>query len=192
MANYKKIEVVLKGEGAGLLMNSAESMVEEESSTTKNPTKKYDKVGEAEKKAYRNDKGELVIPARCIKASILNAASWIKFGRKAAKPIIAGTTRIGEAEVVLLDLKGKPIKDYKIDLRPVVVNRGSRIIRARPLIKDWVVKFDIIYNSDLLEPEHLRGIIEDAGQRVGVLDNRPQKLGENGLFTLEKFLPKKE
>ena len=191
MATYKKIEIVLKGEGEGILMNSAQSMVDDDSATTKNPSKKYIKEEEAEKKAYKTEKGELMIPARCIKASILNAASWIKFGRKAAKPIIAGTTRIGVPEVVLLNPKtNKPLKEYKIDLRPVVVQR-ARIIRARPLIKDWKVKFDIVYNSDLLEPEHLRGIIEDAGQRVGLLDNRPQKYGENGLFTLEKFLPKK-
>ncbi len=30
-------------------------------------------------------------------------------------------------------------------------------------------------------------ILEEAGQRVGLLDNRPQKYGENGCFKVTKW-----
>jgi len=190
MAKYGKIEVEIEGEGEGLLFHSAESMVDVPV-TTKNPTKHYDPIEEAEKVVYRNEEGLIYIPSRCIKACILNASAWVKFGKKSAKPIIAGTTRIEPYEVVLTDKKGKKIKDYKVDRRPVNVQR-QKIIRSRPLVKDWKAKFEIIYNADLLDPESLRPIIEESGQRVGLLDNRPQKYGENGLFKVNKFLPKGE
>jgi len=183
----KKIEIELKGTGEGLLMHSAGGMVVQ--TVKKNPAKQYDPKEDAEKVAYRNEDGNLMIPSRCIKAAILNAASWTKFGKKSAKPIIAGCTRISPSEIELIDHKNKPIKDYKIDLRPVVVQR-ARIMRARPLIKEWKLRFDIIYNDVLVsDTEIIRNILEEAGQRVGLLDNRPQTYGENGTFEVTKFLP---
>lgn len=187
----KKIEIVLKGVGEGLLMNSAQNM--EETSAKKNPTKTYNKQVEAEKVAYKNSKGQLIIPARCMKASILNAGGWYKVGKRSMKPILAGTTRLNPSELILLDSKGKPLTKYDIDTRPVVVGR-ARILRHRPCIKNWAVKFEIYYDEEYLGEqaiEDLHKIVVDAGKRIGVLDNRPQKYGENGCFEVVKFLPKK-
>jgi len=181
----KIIKVEIEGTGEGILMHSAQGMVQQ--SATKNPAKQYDPVKDAEKVAYRNDKKELIIPSRCLKACILNASSWYKFGKKSAKPIIAGCTQINPTELVLIDKKGKALKKYDVDTRPVVVQR-ARIIRARPLIKDWKLKFEIIYNEDMIgDPAIIKHIIEEAGQRIGLLDNRPQKYGENGTFKLVTF-----
>jgi hypothetical protein len=186
----KKIQVVLEGTGEGLLMHSAQGMVMEKAK--KNPAKNYDPEEDAEKVAYRNKEGQLMIPARCVKAAMLNAASWYKFGKKSAKPILAGCTRIEPFELVLTDLKGKALKNYEIDLRPVVVQR-ARIIRARPKIKEWQLSFDIMYNEELIgTPELIKQILEESGQRIGLLDNRPQKYGENGTFKVVKFAGEKD
>jgi hypothetical protein len=182
----RKINVVLEGTGEGLLMHSAQGM--EQQTAKKNPAKKYDPKEDAEKVAYRTKEGYLMIPGRCIKAAILNAAAWYKFGKTSAKQIIAGCTRIEPLQVVIKDSKGKQLKDYVIDMRPVVVQR-SRIIRARPKIEDWQIEFEIIYNDELIgEIDIIRKILEEAGQRIGLLDNRPQKYGENGTFRVKKFL----
>lgn len=183
----KKINIVIKGNGEGLLMHSCKAMTQE--TMTKNPAKKYDPAIDAESVTYRTEKGELMVPARCLKASIINASSWYKFGKKSAKPIVAGCTRLEPSEILVTNESGKQVKDYKIDLRPVVIQR-SRIIRARPLIKDWSLKFDLIYDDDIISDTGIiKQIIEEAGKRIGLLDNRPQKFGENGTFDLIKFLP---
>lgn len=184
----KKIEVELEGE-TPLLMHSAENM--EEQGMKKNPAKQYDPKEQAEKVAYKNKKGELYVPARCMKACLINAASWYKFGKKSAKPIIAGCTRIEPTEVTLTDLKDKILKKYEIDRRPVVIQR-ARIIRARPRMDEWKLKFNIIYNEKMIvDVNIIREILEEAGQRIGLLDNRPAKYGENGCFKVTKFLPEK-
>jgi len=187
----KKIKIKIKDAGNGLLMHSAASM--EEQSAKKNPAKEYDKVEEAKKVEYRNDKGQLYVPARCIKAAILNAAAWYKVGKQSAKQVIAGCTTITPGEVVLKDVKGKPMTQYKIDVRPVVIQR-NRILRARPLIEGWTAEFEIIYNENVIGTKFLnefRKIIEESGQRIGILDNRPQKYGDYGTYTLQSFLPEK-
>lgn len=185
----KKMEVVIEGT-APLLMHSAEGM--EEQKAKSNPAMNYDAKLDAEKVAYRDAQGNLFVPARCVKASILNAASWFKFGKKSAKPIIAGCTRVEPYDIVLTDAKGKALKDYAIDKRPVVVQR-ARIIRARPRIDEWQLKFNLIYNEEMIGNaiDLVKQIIEEAGQRIGLLDNRPQKYGENGTFKVVKFVPTK-
>lgn len=184
----KKIEIVLESTGQGLLMHSAQGMIDEPSGAKKNPTKVYDNKEEAEKVAYRNKKKELYVPARCIKAALLNAAAWYKFGKKSAKQILAGCTRIEPGDIVLTNGNGKVLKKYEIDLRPVVVQR-ARILRARPLIEDWQLSFTLIYNEKMIgNPDQIREMFEEAGQRIGLLDNRPQKYGENGTFRVKKFL----
>lgn len=180
----KKIEVELEGVSP-LLMHSADGMVQQKAK--KNPAKQYDSKKDAEAVAYRNDKEELYVPSRCVKACFVNGASWYKFGNKSAKPIVAGCTQIEQREILLLDGKNKVYKKYEIDLRPVVVQR-ARIIRSRPRFDEWKLRFTIIYNDQIIsDTEILKKIMEESGQRIGLLDFRPQKYGDCGTFKLTKW-----
>ncbi len=181
----KTINVEIEGV-TPILMHSAESMGKAKT-VKKNPAKQYDAVKDAEEVAYRNKNKELYLPSRCLKACFINGAAWRKFGNKGAKPIIAGCTRIEPYEIVFYNGKGKVLKDYEIDLRPVVIQR-ARIMRARPRIDEWKLKFNIIYEDKIIaDADILKEILEESGQRVGLLDNRPQKYGENGTFKVTKF-----
>jgi hypothetical protein len=185
----KTVHVELKGTGEGLLMHSTKAMMDVQTATKKNQV--HNKEDDAEISTYRNSKGELVIPSRCLKKTLLNGASWYKFKKLSAKQVIAGCTRIEPLDIVLLDDKDKAIKDYEIDQRTVVIQQ-SRIIRSRPLIRKWKARFDIIYNDEMIQDvDVIRKILEESGQRIGVLDNRPQCFGENGTFEVSKFLPQK-
>ena len=185
----KEIEVEIEGTSP-LLMHSAQNMGKQE--MKKNPAKQYDSKKDAESVAYRNKKGELVVPARCIKACFVNASSWYKVGKQGMKPLLAGLTRIEPYDVNITNGSGKVVKNYEIDIRPVVVQR-ARIMRSRPCFKQWTLKFKIVYNAEVFStPEFLKNmksILEEAGQRIGLLDNRPQKYGENGTFRVNKFRP---
>jgi len=184
----KTIECEITGE-TPLLVHSAAGMAMP--GAKKNPTKHYDPTIDAEKVAYRTEKGDLFVPGRCIKACFINGASWRKFGNKSAKPIVAGCTRIEPYEVLLTNHKGKVLKKYEIDIRPVVVQK-ARIMRSRPRIDEWKLKFNIVYNDEIIgDAEVLKEIMEEAGQRIGLLDNRPQRYGENGTFKLTGWKPKK-
>ena len=178
----KTVEVELTGV-TPLLMNSPKSMLEPNKGT-KLKTKKYDQEEDAEKGAYRTDSGELYVPAEAIKACIVGAAAYRKFGKYAARPIVAGGVYITPRQIEL------GTKDYDIDLRTVVIQR-SRVVKARPRLDEWKIKFTLKYNENLIADDSLlRPIFEDAGQRVGLLDFRPQKLGEFGQFEVTKWQPK--
>lgn len=184
----KKIEVEIVGISS-LLMHSAKAMLQQ--GVTKNPTKEYDHKIEAEKVAYRTAKGYLHVPNVCLKACFVNGARWKKLGRISAKSVIAGSTRIEPKEVLLLNSKNKPFKDYVIDLRTVVIQGRDRIVRSRPRIDKWKLRFDIIYNEEIIKGKEgtnlLKKTLEDAGQTIGILDFRPAKSGDCGTFKVTKW-----
>jgi hypothetical protein len=182
----KTIEVEITGT-TPLLMNSPKSMLDKKAFVT-NTNQKSTYEDDAEKVAYKNDAGNLFVPCQAIKGSMINASSFKKIGKFAAKSIIASGVRIIPLEIEILDLKGKIIKDYEIDLRTVVVQRTNRVVKARPKINKWKLQFEMLYNEKLIaETAIISTILEDAGERVGILDFRPQHNGDFGCFQITKF-----
>lgn len=183
----KKIDVEITGE-TPLLMHSAQAMVQQTAKS--NPAKKYDIKKDAEAVAYRNEKKNLYVPSTCLKACFVNAATWYKIGQKGAKSIVAGCTRIEgkkiPSELEITDKKGKVLKKYEIDLRTVVIQR-NRIVRARPRLDEWRLNFYIVYNDELVDTSLLEKVMKESGERIGLLDFRPNKGGEFGSFKITKW-----
>lgn len=176
----KKIQVEITGI-TPLLMNSPKAMIEQMTKTSRKTTQQYDPKEEAEKVTYRMKSGELYIPAEAIKGCLVGAASYKKFGKYAAKPIIAGGVIITPMQI------GLGTKKYEIDLRTVVIQR-SRVVKARPTLENWKVSFIIEYDDSLIaNGDMIKPILEEAGKRVGLLDFRPQKLGSFGMFEVSKW-----
>jgi hypothetical protein len=176
----RKVKVELKGL-TPLLMNSPKSMIDKKEDTITTGKKKYDLDVEAEKLAYRKATGELYVPSTAIKGSLINAASMGKIGKFAAKPIIAGGVFIIEQEI------GLGTKKYDLDVRTVVIQR-ARVIKARPCIKDWKISFELQYNEALIgNADIVKQLLIQAGQRVGLLDFRPQKYGSFGMFEVSRW-----
>ena len=174
---YKKIIVELTGTSP-LLMNrlSLESLQKKSRKVMKN----YDPVEDAEHAAYKTKEGDLYLPMEAVFSMMIYAAGAHKIGRRSMKSYLAGGIRV-EPEQILLSPN-----EYEIDLRAVVIQR-SRVVRARPKIRDWRAAFTLIYDGEILTPEPLRAILDDAGKRVGLLDFRPQRNGWFGTFTVTKY-----
>jgi len=145
--------------------------------------KTYDSKEEAELSAYWTTSGkkELCIPANCLYTCLLGASSFHKIGKRSAKSILAGSIRVLPDEISLGTSK------YTIDTRPVVIAR-QRVLKSRAKLEKWEATFDIGYNEKLItSPEVIKEILSEAGERVGLLDFRPQKGGWFGAFKITKF-----
>jgi hypothetical protein len=176
----KTIEVSIEGTTPLLMHGISQETMEQMMSKSRKQTELPSTEEAAERAAYRSADGGLYVPSRAVKACIVNASGWYKIGRKSAKQFLAGATRIEPYEIPL------NTKKYEIDLRPVVVQR-SRIIRARPRLDKWTITFNIVYNEKVLEPDLIKQVLEEAGQRIGLLDNRPQCGGECGTFVIKSW-----
>lgn len=177
----KKVKVELKGV-TPLLMNNPQSMIDKAQGEMKQITAKYDLEQDAKKLAYKTKSGELYIPATAIKGCLIGGASYRKFGKHTAKPILSAGVFIVPDQVLL------GTKKYELDIRTVVIQR-QRVVKARPTIKDWKVSFELNYDETLINDGEsmIKPILEDAGKRVGLLDFRPQKLGSFGTFEVTKW-----
>lgn len=173
----KRIKVTIEST-APLLFNK---FTEEESGGRMK--KKYDDKEEAEKRVYRMRTGKrnLFIPSIWLYKSTINASSFYKIGKRGASTILAGTIRIEPLEIDL------GVKNYEIDRQPVVV-QNSRIMRVRPRLDKWKASFEIVYNEKYFnKPDMLKAILEEAGERVGIGDCRPQKKMFYGTFKVTQF-----
>ena len=79
----------ITGKSPGVMFNNPSMMAENSGAVTKTRgNKKYNDEDEAEMRTYRNDKGNLIVPAVQIRASILEASKAYKLGRTNMKTLL--------------------------------------------------------------------------------------------------------
>lgn len=145
---------------------------------------KKSKGEQAEAGAYRHPKtNELYVPAVAVQRSLVNAAVYSKGKGRASLQKVAAACLIVSPEYLLLGAK-----KFKVDSRPVVIPATKgRIMRHRPRLDEWAITFLLEYDEVLLSEEQVRRVVDDAGQRVGLLDFRPERKGPFGRFMVSKW-----
>ena len=188
----KEVVVSVEIEGnCGLLMHRFSQEAEKVlKANSKRASKKKTPEEEAEDAAYRISDGSLCIPAEAIFQAMVLAASAFKItGRrgKTYKDSVKGYLAIAPEYIPLLDPhSSKNLTEYQIDSRPARI-QSSRVIRHRPLINHWRLKFDLrILDDSQLPIEECQNILEEAGRSKGLLDYRPRY----GKYSVVKFEPK--
>jgi hypothetical protein len=138
---------------------------------------------EAEACLYRDAKGTIVVPARCIEGSLVKAGSAKTAagqGKKTYKQFILAGVQVQPEEIPIIS------EGFIIDKRRCVIMRQG-IIRCRPRFDKWALEFQIkVIDQYLLGhgmDANLKAIFEDAGTLVGLLDFRPRF----GRFKVTKF-----
>ena len=184
--DFGKIEVEIEGTKP-LLMNNPLKHIVSGNTKVKSTMRATDVKKEAEDSVYRDEKGFLYVPSEAILGTMLNGAKFRKVvasGIKyAAKTVLMGNVTI-EPEKPSLG-----VKDYEVDIRSVVIPKtDSRILRARPRLDKWKVKFTIVYSKYFPQNDMIDIIqqsLESAGMSSGLLDFRPRF----GTFKITKFKP---
>jgi hypothetical protein len=139
---------------------------------------------QAEIAAYRNPtNGLLYIPGVNVQRAFIASAAYSKGkGRASLQKPVAACVMISPDR---LDLG---VEDYEIDARPVVIPATKgRVVRFRPRLDEWSIKFEIEYDPTLLTEGDVRKVVDDAGSRVGLLDFRPAKNGPFGRFIVTEW-----
>jgi len=180
----------ITGKEPGIMFNNPAMMGATTGSVTQTRSnKKYIDKDEAEMRTYRNDKGNLVVPSVQVRASLLEASKAFKLGRTNLKTVLNSIMIEPVDDLELKSLSNRPIKNYTIDKRRVVVSRAG-IMRARPVVPQWKLSFKIEVDRELMENslqgtstlELLTRVLSDAGKKQGIGDYRPQKGGSFGRF----------
>ena len=180
----------ITGKEPGIMFNNPAMMGATTGTVTQTRSnKKYNDKDEAEMRTYRNDKGNLVVPSVQVRASLLEASKAFKLGRTNLKTVLNSIIIEPVDDLELKSPSNRPIKNYTIDKRRVVVSRAG-IMRARPVVPQWKLSFKIEVDRELMENslqgtstlELLTRVLSDAGKKQGIGDYRPQKGGSFGRF----------
>lgn len=126
---------------------------------------------------YRNDDGFICIPGRYIVRSIVEAGRNFQDPRskkKMAKDLVQAAVMADEILSPIL-VNGEPTKEWEYDDRQRVCIMRSAITRTRPAFKKgWQVDFSLIsLVPDLVTPDFLRKLVDNAGLLIGLGDFRP-------------------
>jgi hypothetical protein len=138
---------------------------------------------EAEISLYRDADGVIYEPSSHLEGCLKEASKTLKItGKRGA----TYSKLVGSAVAIYPDAIPHKIQDYVIDERPVVIQK-SRIIRYRPLFKEWELDFEIQIMDDQIPTEVIKQALDHAGLYVGIGDFRPGKGGKFGKFMVTEF-----
>jgi len=170
-----------------LLMNNIGSMEEEGKSSTR--TKKIDPEADAAKRLYVTANGNLYIPSIAFLNSLWEGAAYQKIGKDSARSRIQGAVFVVDQESILIHPEtGDPFKntEWEIDSRAVVIkSTKGRIMRHRPLVRDWACLVSLEVDSDFIDiEENIIPLFNIAGRKIGVMDYRPAKRGPFGRYNV--------
>lgn len=125
--------------------------------------------------------GKIYQPASHIEATMIKAAANFNITGKGKKTYkdLAKSSIFVEPDAIIHE-----IQTYDIDKRPVVnpTTRG-RVIRARPILREWALNFKLKVLDDQFPREVVKSILDYAGTAVGIGDYRPRF----GRFIVTKF-----
>lgn len=178
---YKQIEFHIKGSSALLLHNGAMAnplnplviQLKTYTSKRKKTESDYEKMSELEwKGSLYVDNNRVVIPGEVLEAVVVNGAKKKRAGTQAKIAIFV------EQSFPLIYDGPQNIEKLWQDERfrfvaGVVVSR-SRIMRTRPIFKQWELKFVVTYNDEIINANELVDWVVTAGQQVGLCDWRPK------------------
>lgn len=143
----------------------------------------------AEEYAYKNGDG-FVVPTSYVVGAFRAVASEYKqknSQRKSIKSIAGGIFRPeNEFEPLLYD-SGLPIKDFEVDIRKGTNHQKGAIAICRPRFDKWNLEMTVQVDTDLVSPEMVFEILNDAGKRSGIGSFRVSKGGYFGQFQATEF-----
>ncbi len=168
-----------------LLQNNPSEFIGKEADDSLAAKKKvYDDKNEASLRVYRDPSGAHCHPCEAFTKAMVKAAAGKKFGKMFATAALKGSVFITEPYALLLDEHGKPMKEYTIDRRPVVVGK-ARVPRCRPCFPKWKMRIAFEIDTAILQAAQVRECLSLAGRIIGIGDYRPEKGGGFGRFTVE-------
>jgi hypothetical protein len=169
-----------------LLQNNPSEFIGQPSGDAMTGKKKYNDEEEARKRTYVDASGHFVHPTESVVRAIVRAARGKKFGKVSAPDLLKASVFPAQPFAKLVNLKGRPLKEYTIDRRGVVVQR-NRILRCRPCWPEWQLVVELEVDVSLITSRSiLVEVLTLAGRFPGLGDFRPEKGGAFGRFVVKE------
>lgn len=138
---------------------------------------------------YHDAKLGPYVPARNVKAALINAAKKTKEGPKVKSGIVIMESMCKLVYKGPRDLASLWADGSFTDIRSVAV-QSSRVMRCRPVFQEWATTFTVVFDTAVVDRADILRFAETAGQLVGIGDYRPANGGDFGRFEAEEVKAK--
>lgn len=132
---------------------------------------------------YYDDELGPHLPGRMIKAMLIGAAKKTKESPK----VKSGLVVMSDKARLEYDGPRDPAKMWKsgafTDIRSVVIQR-ARLMRCRPIFRNWSVTVEIIYDESVIDKADILRMFTTGGLMIGIGDYRPENSGDFGRFSV--------
>jgi len=148
----------------------------------KKASNEYEK--EALQKLYIDVDGVIYQPSTHIERALIEAGKKIKMkgsGKANYSKPFGSMVSIEEFEIPHIKTKHEVFKTLV-----VIPSTKGRIMRYRPMFKEWALEFHIDA-EDEIPADVIKEALEICGKYVGIGDWRPEKKGKFGKFQVVKF-----
>lgn len=123
---------------------------------------------DCEEALYRMTDKTIFVPSLQLEASMKNASKDYKFkGRSSYWGLVTAAVSVEPLEIPIEPQHFEPF------VTGVVIN-DARIMKGRPMFKNWSLKFNIAVTDERLKEAQLNEILKEAGQSRGIGDWRPK------------------
>ena len=124
---------------------------------------------------YLDDNGEPCLPVDVIHAALIAGARAHKLGKQAS----AGVYDIPGFATFKLEYVGPRDPEQLFEIESFRDRRGvrvqqSRIIRTRPIFRNWSCTFKLEFDPTLITREEIMTALIRAGKAIGLCDYRPR------------------
>lgn len=183
----KKYRITIEGISP-LLMNRPSMLIGDISKDRKplsNDAKK-----QAEMKLYINDKGKLYQPSTHFYGALIEAGKHKKVvgkGKSTYSKICGYAVQIEPYEIEHQKQKWEVFSCLAVN-----PNTKGRNPLHRPMLKEWRLSFDVLFDETEIAPSIMKELFDIAGRIVGIGDWRPVKKGPYGKFHVVEWKEVKE
>lgn len=139
------------------------------------------------RKAEFNEKGEVVIPERWIKGSLIESCKKNRLIPHFATRKNETYTSYVQSFMVFNGHKvcdKNDLEEYGAFVGAQGKNSSTKVWRVRPILKKWGATFTLIDPAGRMKETELKTILEYAGLMIGIGDNRINNFGR---FELKKI-----
>jgi len=171
-----------------LLMNRPSAMIGEKSKDVKRETMTIKE--QAELKIYEID-GKLYQPATHLQGTLVEAGKHKKMlGRGSAR---ANYSKVCGYAVTIepFEIIHKKQKWEVFSILAVNPTTKGRNLLHRPMLKEWELDFEVVFDENSIEPPVMKELFDIAGKIVGIGDWRPAKKGRFGKFQVTSWKEQK-
>jgi len=163
-------------------LSAASKQLKQVTSKKKKTDADFERMAEIEFKAglYMDDDSGPVIPGENIEATLYSAAKITKEGKIAKSACFVPKHAVllyegpRDADALWQEEEFRNCVGVKVGM--------SRIMRTRPIFKDWSAVIEVEYEDSVVNEEQVDRWVNSAGTQVGLCDWRPRC----GRFTAEK------